>query len=52
LHSFFFSPGGQFVVEGVGLLVALVGDGVGVNVTCACADAVDLATRGVAGGLG
>ncbi|HZE30678.1 MAG TPA: hypothetical protein VE198_04480 [Actinoallomurus sp.] len=52
MHPFFFSPGGQFVVEGVGLLMAFVGDGVVVGVTCTRADLVGLATHGVAGSLG
>jgi hypothetical protein len=52
LHPFFFSPGGQFVVEGIGLLVALVGDGVVVCVTYTRADLVGLATLGVAGSSG
>jgi hypothetical protein len=47
LHSFFFSPGGQVLVKGVGLL-AFVGVGLAVSVGRACADSVGLAARDVA----
>jgi hypothetical protein len=50
LQSFFLNPGGQLLVDGVGVLVVLVGSRVAVSVERASAGPLDLATRDVACG--